>query len=153
MPPYTEQQRNYWMSRLRLRPARRPVHLHRRSRRLRAISGAQHGGQTVGSVTSGSVSLPGDIDLSRLWRRSATQFRLNQNGTGSLVDFITANPGATILMSTPHGDVTLVFDDAANSTATVVNFTIIAAQNVILERDRVGGRRGRDGHAVEWNTP
>ena len=35
-------------------------------------------------------------------------------------------------MSTPHGDVTLVFDDAANSAATVVNFTIIAAQNVIL---------------------
>ena len=46
---------------------------------------SQHGGQTVGSVTSGSVSLPGDVDLSRLWRRSATQFRLNQNGTGSLV--------------------------------------------------------------------
>ena len=118
---------------LRLRPARRPVHVHRRSRRLgQFLERSTAARPSAQSVTSGSVSLPGDIDLSRLWRRSATQFRLNQNGTGSLSDFITANPGATILMSTPHGDVTLVFDDAANSTATVVNFTIIAAQNVIL---------------------
>ena len=131
MPAYTEQQRAYWMSAFACGPPVGPYTFTVEA----GGSGnfwSQHGGQTVGSVTSGSVSLPGDIDLSRLWRRSATQFRLNQNGTGSLVDFIAANPGATILMSTPHGDVMLVFDDAANSTATVVNFTIIAAQNVIL---------------------
>ena len=34
-------------------------------------------------------------------------------------------------MSTPHGDVTLVFDDAT-STDVAVNFTITAAQNTIL---------------------
>ena len=49
------------------------------------------------------------------------------------------------------GDVTShVFDDAANSSATVVNFTIIAAQTRDPQRDRERRRDRCDGHAVEW---
>ena len=93
---------------------------------------SQHGGQTVGSVTDGSVSLPGNIEVSRLWRRLATSFRMNQNGSGSFVDFLAAYPDATIEMSTPHGDVTLAFADNASIGATFANFGITAAQNTIL---------------------
>ena len=74
MPPYTEQQRNYWMSAFACGP---PVGPHTFTVEAGGAGKfwSQHGTESIGSVTDGSVSLPGDIDVSRLWRRSATQFR------------------------------------------------------------------------------
>ena len=93
---------------------------------------SQQGSETIGSITSGSVELLTSIEISRLWRRTTTRFRMNQNGTGSWVTFIAGNADAMLTMETPHGTVTLAFSDNTNHNASEVNFAITAAQEAIL---------------------
>ena len=65
---------------------------------------SQHGAETIGTLDSGSVDLPGPLSVSRLWRSLTNQFTINQNNTGGRWDtFAAAYPNATVEIASRHG--------------------------------------------------
>ena len=94
---------------------------------------SQHGAESIGTLDSGSVDLPGPLSVSRLWRSLAQQFTINQNNSGGRWDtFVAAFPDATVEITSRHGHVLLHLSPQIAVGGGFVRLATAAGQDNIL---------------------
>lgn len=98
---------------------------------------SRHGGETIGTLDSGSAKLGDAGTITRLWHVDVDTFRVNATG-GDIGAWATANPAAEIEITTQEGVVTLHVSDNQGTGPTWLNLAITPAEDMELDRVQIG---------------